>query len=218
MSPLMRQPHIAIWVVRRLTALSHVSVKANFSALLEDSLRPLGYRSGGSGVFRKDGANFDYQVFLSFTGKVAIECRVYFGFRIDEIDQRLNSIPVIKQQMASGSRNLVTISSPLDVVARATGAEVDYSINLEKDWTAPVERLVNAIGAAERGFESLDDIASFAFRETSLALGHHAFRIPLLLRMTARNEEYEAYVDRVRATGFIPNYDSFLDEISNFRA
>lgn len=195
-----------------------MSAKANFSALVGEALLPLGYRAVASGVFRKSGRDFDYQVLLSFTGKVAIECRVFFGFCIGEIDQRLNSLPSIKQQVAAGSKNMATIFASLDVVAQVAGAEADYSIELEKEWPHSIERIVHATIAIEKKFSNVDDVALFSLKEPSLALGHHAFRVPLLLKFVGRDEEYTAYVDRVHATGFIPNYDDFLREVADFKA
>ena len=114
--------------------------------------------------------------------------------------------------MRYGSRDLGTVFSPIDVVARWVGVSARPLIDLDLDWQGSIDEVGFVIAVLENKIKTIDDIADFAFNEADFALGHHAFRVPLLLQMAGRNEEMRAYVARVQETGFIPNYDEFLAE------
>jgi hypothetical protein len=190
-----------------------VNTKSDFIDYVEDSLSVLGYRQVSPNVFRKPSESFEYQVSLSFAGKVAVTCNITFGFWIESVEIQAGNHLSVQRQRASGARNVATVFGTLDLIGKWSDIDVGYSIDLDRDWSEQMATTFRAIPLIEKKVRSLNDIAILATSLRSLPIGHHAFRVPILLKNMNSHKLFEEYTEYVKSTNFIQGYADFLESL-----
>ncbi|WP_132833980.1 hypothetical protein [Sphingomonas sp. PP-CC-3G-468] len=190
-----------------------MNTKSEFIDYVEDSLSVLGYRQVSRGVFRKPSDDFEYQVGLSFAGKVALTCNIYFGFWIESVEVQAGNHSSVQLQRVSGARNVATVFGTLDIIGKWSDIDVGYLIDLDRDWSEQMAKPFRAVPSIERKVRSLNDVAILATSLLSLPLGHHAFRVPILLKNMNNDKLFDEYTEYVKSTGFIQGYVDFLERL-----
>ena len=188
--------------------------KKQFLQTLGLHLSAQGYRKISPVCFEKSACeSMSYRVLFIFSGRAIIETTPLFGFNFPEVELFLqrkaqeNDLP--KEQ---GSK-FPTIFKKIDKYIHADRKDI-YPIDIGKFNDHKFSELLTLCENVEGLISNTAEMCEYIKHNYDFPIGHHAYRIPVLLRMNddpLGAKDYELYVDSL---DFIQDYKDNLKIMS----
>lgn len=151
---------------------------------------------------------------FEFIGSGVIEAVCYYGSRVQSVEQRLQGMRFFSENELLFSNDDFTVFQRRDIISRiVTGANERSSFNITDGNFNPLNFYDMYLRDLEPSFCNVTSLAKYCLVDKSLPLGHHAFRVPLLLRDAGLLRDCKTYVREVLTGGFIVDYDKFAEEL-----
>lgn len=173
-----------------------------------------GFDKLSKGTFLRTGSSDILEmVRFEFIGSGILEAVCYFGARVQSIENELSSMSFFADKGIKFSKMDQSIFQRADVATNVVaGIKEKSSFKVGSDICSAISSIINTIEILSPSFGTISGLSSYCLRDNNLPLGHHAFRVPLLLTQAGLKQECDDYVRSVVGKGFIADYEKFVEE------
>ncbi|TGX55996.1 hypothetical protein E5A73_02470 [Sphingomonas gei] len=181
----------------------------------DSRLSDLGYTKMEPSSFRKRVSDdLFYQVQYIFAGQAIVEATPLFGVWLPDIERELKDSsfgPLLKSQF---SLKMPTIFQTVSELGRLWGCgDRPVAFVVDNQAVSEVAALAGCIRHLEGRLGTISDVADYISHNYGLAVGHHAFRVPLILKRASRHHELRSYVEYIAGLHCVPEYERFVEDV-----
>jgi hypothetical protein len=172
-----------------------------------DAFYSAGFKKNGAHLTRRIDTSLTQKITVDFVGRSSKRMGLILGVNVAGVEEILSDISrYLEYPIPLGYADIFQNWRDLEIFAFGEGGD-RYIQPGSKD--AFKDRIDRILGIVDKNWSKLSDLARYCVDDNRLAIGHHSFRVPIILYLAGMRSELEQYVQRVLETNFVPEYPKF---------